>query len=179
MVDIGGLIWTKRCLTVWHLVHALPSEYLRDAQRCIGWACDLYKELGSRWGQTRPWCPWAGKWLHKHTVEMASEQSSRDWSLPLPAIHTHKNIISWWDSHAMKWKLKPRRSYERKRQWRATSLIVRKHQILMLINLNYTIMVSWCSWLSRQSNTLKVSGSSPGDATFFCPISSQKYRICI
>ena len=24
--------------------------------------------------------------------------------------------------------------------------------------------VSWCSWLSRQSNTLKVSGSSPGDA---------------
>ena len=26
-------------------------------------------------------------------------------------------------------------------------------------------MVSWCSWLSRQSNTLKVSGSSPGDAT--------------
>jgi hypothetical protein len=27
--------------------------------------------------------------------------------------------------------------------------------------------VSWCSWLSRQSNTLKVSGSSPGDAIFF------------
>ncbi|PPS03978.1 hypothetical protein GOBAR_AA16674 [Gossypium barbadense] len=27
-------------------------------------------------------------------------------------------------------------------------------------------MVSWCSWLSRQSNTLKVSGSSPGDATY-------------
>ncbi|KAA0033920.1 hypothetical protein E6C27_scaffold43059G001110 [Cucumis melo var. makuwa] len=25
-------------------------------------------------------------------------------------------------------------------------------------------VVSWCSWLSRQSNTLKVSGSSPGDA---------------
>jgi hypothetical protein len=25
-------------------------------------------------------------------------------------------------------------------------------------------MVSWCSWLSRQSNTLKVSGSNPGDA---------------
>ncbi|KAJ7944874.1 hypothetical protein O6P43_034204, partial [Quillaja saponaria] len=25
---------------------------------------------------------------------------------------------------------------------------------------------SWCSWLSRQSNTLKVSGSSPGDAIF-------------
>ncbi|PPD93221.1 hypothetical protein GOBAR_DD09843 [Gossypium barbadense] len=25
-------------------------------------------------------------------------------------------------------------------------------------------MVSWFSWLSRQSNTLKVSGSSPGDA---------------
>ncbi|KAI3343098.1 hypothetical protein F4824DRAFT_444486 [Ustulina deusta] len=24
-------------------------------------------------------------------------------------------------------------------------------------------MVSWCSWLSRQSNTLKVSGSSPGE----------------
>ena len=32
-------------------------------------------------------------------------------------------------------------------------------------------VVSWCSWLSRQSNTLKVSGSSPGDAMFlilFC-----------
>ena len=28
------------------------------------------------------------------------------------------------------------------------------------------ITVSWCSWLSRQSNTLKVSGSNPGDATF-------------
>lgn len=27
--------------------------------------------------------------------------------------------------------------------------------------------VSWCSWLSRQSNTLKVSGSSPGDANLF------------
>lgn len=25
-------------------------------------------------------------------------------------------------------------------------------------------MVSWCSWLSRQSNTLKVSGSNPGEA---------------
>ena len=24
--------------------------------------------------------------------------------------------------------------------------------------------MSWCSWLSRQSNTLKVSGSNPGDA---------------
>ena len=29
------------------------------------------------------------------------------------------------------------------------------------------ITVSWCSWLSRQSNTLKVSGSNPGDAIFF------------
>ena len=28
------------------------------------------------------------------------------------------------------------------------------------------ITVSWCSWLSRQSNTLKVSGSNPGDAIF-------------
>ena len=28
----------------------------------------------------------------------------------------------------------------------------------------YISKVSWCSWLSRQSNTLKVSGSSPGDA---------------
>ena len=28
------------------------------------------------------------------------------------------------------------------------------------------IKVSWCSWLSRQSNTLKVSGSNPGDAIF-------------
>ena len=27
-----------------------------------------------------------------------------------------------------------------------------------------TITVSWCSWLSRQSNTLKVSGSNPGEA---------------
>jgi hypothetical protein len=27
--------------------------------------------------------------------------------------------------------------------------------------------VSWCSWLSRQSNTLKVSGSNPGDAKIF------------
>ncbi|AET03133.1 hypothetical protein MTR_8g063140 [Medicago truncatula] len=27
-------------------------------------------------------------------------------------------------------------------------------------------MVSWCSWLSRQSNTLKVSGSNPGEAIF-------------
>lgn len=27
-------------------------------------------------------------------------------------------------------------------------------------------MVSWCSWLSRQSNTLKVSGSNPGEAMF-------------
>ena len=27
--------------------------------------------------------------------------------------------------------------------------------------------VSWCSWLSRQSNTLKVSGSSPGEANLF------------
>ncbi|CAN1199463.1 Sugar transporter ERD6-like 5, partial [Linum perenne] len=25
---------------------------------------------------------------------------------------------------------------------------------------------SWCSWLSRQSNTLKVSGSNPGEAIF-------------
>ncbi|KAI1757175.1 hypothetical protein F4782DRAFT_217369 [Xylaria castorea] len=28
-------------------------------------------------------------------------------------------------------------------------------------------MVSWCSWLSRQSNTLKVSGSSPGEINVF------------
>ncbi|KAJ3681293.1 hypothetical protein LUZ60_015782 [Juncus effusus] len=28
-------------------------------------------------------------------------------------------------------------------------------------------MVSWCSWLSRQSNTLKVSGSNPGEAILF------------
>ena len=27
--------------------------------------------------------------------------------------------------------------------------------------------VSWCSWLSRQSNTLKVCCSNPGDAMFF------------
>ena len=32
-------------------------------------------------------------------------------------------------------------------------------------------MVSWCSWLSRQSNTLKVSGSNPGDAIrYFCSL---------
>ena len=30
-----------------------------------------------------------------------------------------------------------------------------------------TKVVSWCSWLSRQSNTLKVSGSNPGDANDF------------
>ena len=28
--------------------------------------------------------------------------------------------------------------------------------------LQQSAMVGWCSWLSRQSNTLKVSGSSPG-----------------
>ena len=33
-------------------------------------------------------------------------------------------------------------------------------------------MVEWCSWLSRQSNTLKVSGSSPGSISsfFFCSL---------
>ena len=31
--------------------------------------------------------------------------------------------------------------------------------------------VSWCSWLSRQSNTLKVSGSNSGEAIYlFFPI---------
>ncbi|KAI0816092.1 hypothetical protein GGR55DRAFT_625160 [Xylaria sp. FL0064] len=29
-------------------------------------------------------------------------------------------------------------------------------------------VVSWCSWLSRQSNTLKVSGSSPGEINTSC-----------
>ena len=29
-----------------------------------------------------------------------------------------------------------------------------------------TNQVEWCSWLSRQSNTLKVSGSSPGSINF-------------
>jgi hypothetical protein len=27
-------------------------------------------------------------------------------------------------------------------------------------------MVLWCSWLSRQSNTLNVSGTNPGEAIF-------------
>ena len=31
---------------------------------------------------------------------------------------------------------------------------------------NCSKMVLWCSWLSRQSNTLKVSGSNPGEAIF-------------
>ena len=39
-------------------------------------------------------------------------------------------------------------------------------------------MVSWCSWLSRQSNTLKVSGSSPGDA-IFVTISSCSHGLVI
>ena len=30
----------------------------------------------------------------------------------------------------------------------------------------YPLTLNKCSWLSRQSNTLKVSGSNPGDATF-------------
>ena len=32
--------------------------------------------------------------------------------------------------------------------------------------------VSWCSWLSHQSNTLKVSGSSPGEAISFLALIS-------
>ena len=41
-----------------------------------------------------------------------------------------------------------------------------KHlRCVMIINRTpWTKEVSWCSWLSRQSNTLKVSGSNPGDA---------------
>ena len=37
-----------------------------------------------------------------------------------------------------------------------------KYRILV----TYIKKVSWCSWLSRQSNTLKVSGSNPGEAIF-------------
>ena len=43
---------------------------------------------------------------------------------------------------------------------------VYNYVILRVITTN---QVSWCSWLSRQSNTLKVSGSSPGDAIFLFP----------
>jgi len=36
-----------------------------------------------------------------------------------------------------------------------------------------TWMFSWCSWLSHKSNTLKVSGSNPGEnsCSFFFSIS--------
>ena len=47
---------------------------------------------------------------------------------------------------------------------------ISKDIMVILLGIIYTsnrhVMVSWCSWLSRQSNTLKVSGSSPGDAIF-------------
>ena len=33
-----------------------------------------------------------------------------------------------------------------------------------IIRYNILQRVSWCSWLSRQSNTLKVSGLNPGEA---------------
>ena len=36
-----------------------------------------------------------------------------------------------------------------------------------IINKLADSLVSWCSWLSRQSNTLKVSGSSPGEIIHF------------
>ena len=34
--------------------------------------------------------------------------------------------------------------------------------------------VSWCSWWSRQSNTLKVSGSSPDEANLCCSYKSHR-----
>jgi hypothetical protein len=42
-------------------------------------------------------------------------------------------------------------------------------------------MVSWCSWLSRQSNTLKVSGSNPGEAnsSFFFAAQSYSFFLLI
>ena len=36
------------------------------------------------------------------------------------------------------------------------------HKGRLPLDLQQQQMVGWCSWLSRQSNTLKVSGSSPG-----------------
>ena len=42
-----------------------------------------------------------------------------------------------------------------------TSELLTKYCMIRYI---ITPKVSWCSWLSRQSNTLKVSGSNPGEA---------------
>ena len=41
------------------------------------------------------------------------------------------------------------------------------YRYINMVSFDGGIRVSWCSWLSRQSNTLKVSGSSPGDAIVF------------
>ena len=48
-----------------------------------------------------------------------------------------------------------------------TSDALAQINIVYFINKIETSKVSWCSWLSRQSNTLKVSGSNPGDAKCF------------
>ena len=54
-------------------------------------------------------------------------------------------------------------------QWlRVELLATTNHYYYVNINFKHlNSKVSWCSWLSRQSNTLKVSGSSPGDAIIF------------
>ena len=41
---------------------------------------------------------------------------------------------------------------------------IARRWIILINRAPETKGVSWCSWLSRQSNTLKVSGSNPGDA---------------
>ncbi|KAI2624513.1 hypothetical protein GGS21DRAFT_532650, partial [Xylaria nigripes] len=43
------------------------------------------------------------------------------------------------------------------------------YQPILAPRLSSDNMVSWCSWLSRQSNTLKVSGSSPGEIRNLIP----------
>ena len=54
-------------------------------------------------------------------------------------------------------------------QWlRVELLATTNHDYYVNINFKHlNSEVSWCSWLSRQSNTLKVSGSSPGEANIF------------
>ena len=54
-------------------------------------------------------------------------------------------------------------------QWlRVELLATTNHDYYVNINFKHlNSKVSWCSWLSRQSNTLKVSGSSPGEANLF------------
>ena len=43
-------------------------------------------------------------------------------------------------------------------------LISISHVWSLIHSFLYVYKVSWCRWLSHQSNTLKVSGSNPGEA---------------